>query len=94
VTLTFCEYSPGWDRRPVAIDPMRVVTLTPGTREVARGKFIDCIKVLTVTLADGSEVVLFDTAGAVAKRIIRERAVEMGRATAAAPSPPCPPAGR
>jgi hypothetical protein len=80
MTLTFCQFTPGLDRRPVDIDPLAVVRLTPDTREVARGKFVEAITVLTVVLDDGTEHTVFDTTGAVAKRIIRERAVEMGRA--------------
>jgi hypothetical protein len=79
MTLTFCQFSDRADRRPVNIDPLAVVRLAPGTREVARGKFTDCVNVLTVVLADGTEHVLFDTLGIVAKRIIAERARMMGR---------------
>jgi hypothetical protein len=79
--LIFCQYSPGLDRRPVAIDPAQVVKLTPGVREVPRTKsFTEHVRVLTVTLRDGAEYTLFDTTGAVAKRINREQAAAMGRA--------------
>jgi hypothetical protein len=89
MTLTFCEYSDRLDRRPVAIDPMQVVRLVPGTREVPRSRtFTEPVPVLTVVLDDGSKQMVFDATGAVAKRIIAERAVEMGRAAPVAGSGP------
>jgi hypothetical protein len=74
--LYFCEFT---SKRPVEIDPMAVVRLTPGCRKVARNSFVENVNVLTVTLNDGARYTLFDTAGQVAKRIIRERAVATGR---------------
>jgi hypothetical protein len=89
--LTFCQFSgDGRDRRPVEIDPMAVTRLVPGVRELVHGKFVEAVLVLTVVLADGSEYTVFDTLGTVAKRIIAERAVEMGRAASVTGNGPSP----
>jgi hypothetical protein len=91
MTLTFCQYSAGGDRKPVQIDPLAVVKLTLGTRPVPRSRtFTEHIGVLTVVLNDGTEHTLFDTTGAVAKRIIRERAAQTERAAPVAGSGPSP----
>jgi hypothetical protein len=77
--LTFCEFSDRADRRPAAIDPLQVVALRRGTREVTRGKATEAVNVLTVGLADGTEYVIFDASRIIAKRIIRAKAAALGR---------------
>ena len=89
--LTFCQFSDRHSRRPVEIDPMQVVKLMPGTREVARGKsYVETVAVLTVVLDDGSEYVVFDALRTAAKRIVLARAAETERAAPVAGSGPSP----
>jgi hypothetical protein len=62
--LTFCQFSPGHDRQRVEIDPAEVVGLRHGTREVTRGRVTECVNVLVIALADGTEVEVLDAARA------------------------------
>jgi hypothetical protein len=80
MTLTFCQYSDQHDRRPVAIDPLAVVSMVPGTRDRPGGRHTQAVNVLVIGMRDGTEYVVFDAHRQVARRIAEGRVAETRRA--------------